>query len=164
MYTTNPLNNVSLPMSAGNTHTDRLQAALNSYRWTQFAGRLGKVIARLTGRSTSLVNLETLKAQNRVSGRRHVGLRSVPLSQIRGSEGRSQDFDCRFNPLRDHTQQRWVSVMLARCQGVPLPPVELIQIGAAYFVRDGHHRIAVARALNESCIDAEVTAWDVARK
>ena len=43
-----------------------------------------------------------------------------------------------------------------------LPPVALIQVGHLYFVRDGHHRISVARALGQETIDAEVTVWDVA--
>lgn len=30
-----------------------------------------------------------------------------------------------------------------------------------YFVKDGHHRISVARALGESAIDAEIIIWDV---
>ena len=55
-----------------------------------------------------------------------------------------------------------MSVLLARWMDVPLEPVQLIQIGDDYFVRDGHHRISVARALGETCIDAEVTVWMVA--
>jgi hypothetical protein len=39
--------------------------------------------------------------------------------------------------------------------------VELIQVGDLYFVRDGHHRISVARAWGQATIDAEVTVWEV---
>jgi hypothetical protein len=45
--------------------------------------------------------------------------------------------------------------------GRELPPVELVQIGDFYFVRDGHHRISVARAMGQEHIEAEVTVWDV---
>jgi hypothetical protein len=162
MFTTNNFYNLSTPMPAGDAHTQKLQAALNSYRQAQLAGWLGKLWAALRGRCTGLVNLEKVQAEGKVASRRYVGVRSVALKQICGSEGRSQDFDGRFNPLRGHTQQRWLNVMLARQAGIPLPPVELIQIGAAYFVRDGHHRISVARALDEDCIDAEVTLWELA--
>lgn len=58
--------------------------------------------------------------------------------------------------------ERWVNVMLARQAGVPLPSVEVIQIGEAYYVHDGYHRISVARALGEECIQAEVTVWEPA--
>jgi hypothetical protein len=45
---------------------------------------------------------------------------------------------------------------------VTLPAVDLIQIGDVYFVRDGHHRISVGRAMGQEIIDAEVTVWEVA--
>ena len=41
------------------------------------------------------------------------------------------------------------------------PPVELIQVGEVYFVRDGHHRISVSRVLGRVEIDAVVTVWSV---
>jgi hypothetical protein len=42
-----------------------------------------------------------------------------------------------------------------------LPPVALIQVGDYYFVRDGHHRISVARALGQQVIEATVEVWQV---
>jgi hypothetical protein len=42
---------------------------------------------------------------------------------------------------------------------VGLPPVELVQVGETYFVRDGHHRVSVARAMGEGFVEAEVTVW-----
>ena len=38
-----------------------------------------------------------------------------------------------------------------------MPPVELLKVGDIYFVRDGHHRVSVARALGRADIDAYVT-------
>ncbi|HSN74547.1 MAG TPA: transcriptional regulator, partial [Anaerolineae bacterium] len=78
-----------------------------------------------------------------------------------GSMGRTGDFDHHFHPLDDRLRSRWISVAMARRQFIPLPPVSLVQVGACYFVQDGHHRISVARALGESAIDAEVIVWDV---
>jgi hypothetical protein len=54
---------------------------------------------------------------------------------------------------------RWLRVAAARDQGKVLPPVVLVQVGDVYFVRDGHHRISVARALGQLDIEAEVTVW-----
>src|SRR6266540_5030436 len=76
-------------------------------------------------------------------------------------EGRCDDFDVGFHPLKEHTEERWVSVARAQLRGLGLPPVELIQLGAVYFVRDGHHRISVAAALGQQEIDAVVTVWRV---
>lgn len=50
---------------------------------------------------------------------------------------------------------------VARQQGKALPPVRLVQVGDLYFVRDGHHRISVARALGQQDIKARVTIWQV---
>jgi hypothetical protein len=56
---------------------------------------------------------------------------------------------------------RWLSVARALEKGVALPPVELIQLGDRYFVRDGHHRISVARAMRQDEIEATVTVLEL---
>jgi hypothetical protein len=114
----------------------------------------------LRRRAWRLLDLD-LVPPSQVRGRRYGGIQSVAISQICGSMGRSGDFDHCFHPLDDRLRSRWVNIALARCQFVPLPAVSLVQVGACYFVEDGHHRISVARALGESAIDAEVTVWEV---
>lgn len=123
-------------------------------------GQWGRLWARLTGRSRCLWALKALAP--RVRNRTYVGLRTVWLHQICGSEGRERDFDADFHPLQERDQQRWVRVAVAWQAGEPLPPVTLIQVGDRYFVRDGHHRISVARALGQESIEAEVAVWEVA--
>jgi hypothetical protein len=113
----------------------------------------------LTGRSRRLLKLATVKETCSVTARHYAGMETVPLISIRGSEGRPGDFDCDFNPLKDHNAHRWVSIAAARHLGALMPPVDLIQVGDIYFVRDGHHRISVARALGQQEIEAEVTVW-----
>ena len=44
---------------------------------------------------------------------------------------------------------------------VTLPPVDLYKIGDVYFVRDGNHRVSVARQLGQVDIDAYVTELQV---
>ncbi|MBE2197729.1 MAG: hypothetical protein IAE79_03895 [Anaerolinea sp.] len=94
----------------------------------------------------------------------YVGRQVVPLSQIRGSvtPARSHDFDASFRLLRNHDRARWQSILAARRRGVRLPPVTLIQLGAIYFIEDGHHRVSVARAEERPDIEAEVTVLQVA--
>lgn len=96
-----------------------------------------------------------------LQARRYAGIRDVPINQIRGSEGRSHDFTNDFRPLQRYTRQRWINVAAARQRGRELPPVELVQVGDVYYVRDGHHRISVAKARGETAVDAEVTLWNV---
>jgi hypothetical protein len=122
-------------------------------------GRLRYAWGWLTGRSQRLYDLNGLS--NTVGDQHYLGLRTVPLASIIGSEGRCRDFDSGFNPRQSATLERWLSVYFAAYQGIGLPPVSLIEIRGKYFVRDGHHRISVARKLGKVDVDAEVTAWDV---
>jgi hypothetical protein len=133
-------------------------AALRLYAGTRLHSRL----AALFGRSQRLPDLASLTRHSTLKGQHAAGLQTVRIDQIRGSEGRSQDFDAEFRPLSEHTKQRWLSVASAWFQGLTLPPVELIQVGDSYFVRDGHHRVSVARAAGQQQIEAEVLVWQVA--
>jgi len=96
-----------------------------------------------------------------VRGSYAVGICAVPVRQIRGSESRSDDFDADFRPRQTRTQGRWLSIATARLMGVTLPPVELLQVHDVYYVRDGHHRISVARAMGQEYIEAEVLVWEL---
>ena len=114
---------------------------------------------KLTRQPSQLLSLSDLALN--IKGRHYAGLRVVSLGAIRGTEGRLGDFDDAFNPINDRTRDRWKGIFMARSQFSNLPPVELIQVGEIYFVRDGHHRISVARDLGGQAIDAEVTVWSV---
>lgn len=91
----------------------------------------------------------------------HRGIQSVPLTKIRGSEGRTADFDADFRPLKATSKERWVNIAVAHARAEPLPAVDLIRVNDTYFVRDGHHRISVARMVGQQEIDANVTSWNV---
>ena len=87
---------------------------------------------------------------------RITGIVSVPLSKIIGTECRSDDFDADFRPLKNHLRERWISVAASRSTGVVLPAVELVQDGSGFYVRDGHHRISIAKAVGQLEIDARI--------
>ena len=123
---------------------------------------LRRIGARLRGRAFRLQNLEAVQAALRIRDAHFAGTRPVPIARIRGSEGRAKDFDGDFRPLNPASKSRWIGLAAAWLRGEHLPPVDLIQVGDVYFVRDGHHRISVARALGQREIDALVTVWDVA--
>jgi hypothetical protein len=86
----------------------------------------------------------------------YVGRRTVPVESIVGSEGRYADFDDEFLPLRGSSEEKWRSVYAALRRGVELPPVSLLKVGDAYFVRDGNHRVSAARWLGVVALDAKV--------
>jgi hypothetical protein len=96
-----------------------------------------------------------------VTNRYALGVHSIALANIVGSVEKPGDFDQRFRPLKPHSEARWVRVATAMIRGETIPPVELIQVGSAYYVQDGHHRISVAKALGYAYIDAIVTVWKV---
>jgi hypothetical protein len=129
------------------------------YNLARNQAQRGLLWSTLTRRSRSLLALDEIEVTGDVH--RDAGLRLVPISQIRGSESRSSDFDRDFNPLQDHNKRRWLSVAAARRRGKTLPPVKLVQVGDVYFVRDGHHRISVARALGQRSIQARVLVWEM---
>jgi hypothetical protein len=114
----------------------------------------------LIGRRHNLPNLYDMsKGTNGVQERAYAGLHPVPVAQIYGSEGRRADFDADFRPLKTYNRDRWVRVAVAHSQEVALPAVELVQVDDRYFVRDGHHRISVAKMMGQQEIEAEVTVW-----
>lgn len=121
------------------------------------AGRNHKFFNMLTRRPSHLKDLASY--QSPMKSGHYVGQQEVALDDIRGTEGRQNDFDDCFHPLTDRTRLRWESIAKAYDAGVSLPPIELIQVGKVYFVRDGHHRISVARALGQTTITANVTVW-----
>jgi hypothetical protein len=120
------------------------------------AGRQRAFWARWLRRPNRLRRLEGSRA---TGGGYSAGLCEVELDRIRGSEGRASDFDDQFNPLSETVRQRWQRVASALENGIHLQPVVLIQVGQDYYVRDGHHRISVSRALGLATIAADVTVW-----
>jgi hypothetical protein len=86
-----------------------------------------------------------------------VGLRVLPLEAIVGSVDRGRDFDRSFRPTSSRVRGRWEQIAAAVRRGESMPPIDVLQIGEIYFVRDGHHRVSVARALGQTDIDANVT-------
>jgi hypothetical protein len=98
---------------------------------------------------------EVVEALGRV-GERDLGSRVIPLDSIVGSVDRTRDFDRRFRPTSQRVRPRWERIALARRRGEAMPPIEVYRIGDAHFVRDGHHRVSVARAQGQDVIDAHV--------
>jgi len=95
---------------------------------------------------------QILKPKNEV----YVGMKTVPIEKIVGSEGRYQDFDNHFLPRASNLRQRWERVDEARLTDVMLPPIQLYELSGLYFVRDGNHRVSVAKAQGVEFIDAEI--------
>ena len=115
------------------------------------------LLAFLTRNPNRLVSWDEAVDKLGLMGEVYRGLRSVPVDRIVGSVGRYEDFDRAFMPTHDSLERRWDAVARAYDGSRALPPVRLYQVGDAYFVVDGHHRLSVAREAGDQFIDAEVT-------
>ena len=85
-------------------------------------------------------------------------MKVIPIEKIVGSEGRYNDFDNRFFPKSSHLKNRWEHVDQAAIESIDLPPIKVYEIAGLYFVRDGNHRVSVAKARGTEFIDAEVVS------
>lgn len=91
-------------------------------------------------------------------GESDVGLRMVALDAIAGTVDRSHGgFDRQFRPTSARVRGRWERIANAVRRGERMPPISVLRIGEVHFVRDGHHRVSVARALGLDQIEAYVT-------
>jgi hypothetical protein len=118
---------------------------------------LQEMMSLLRGQSAELLSFEEVRARLRLRAESYKGLQDISLDKIIGSVGRHKDFTKRFLPKTDEMRERWgrVYAKVNSMQGVP--PIEVYQVGDVYFVRDGNHRVSVARELKAKTIEAHVT-------
>jgi hypothetical protein len=116
-----------------------------------------KVLGVITGQPSDLLSFEEVRRILRLANNYYRGLQYIPLDKIVGSVGRYRDFTKEFLPLTDEMRERWARVEEQVKTG-GLPPVELYKVGDVYFVRDGNHRVSIARANNSPDIEAYV--WE----
>src|SRR5918999_3204078 len=106
--------------------------------------------------SNQLLSFEEVKSALGAVEQVYLGMRTVPVAKIVGSVGRHRDFDRAFLPSKGNLGTRWKRIDQLMQRAEELPPISLYKIGDAYFVRDGNHRVSVARQLGVEMIDAEV--------
>ena len=123
---------------------------------------LARLLHAFDPRSQRLLSLDEAKKTLRPTGETYRGLQFVPIDRIVGSEGRYRDFSRSFLPKHDHMRQRWTSIDRAHQSDIILPAVRLYEIADCYFVRDGNHRVSVAKTLGMQAIDAEVISLKTA--
>ena len=139
------------------------QGAENDFLRVRRHQTLSKLAARMRG-DTDVLS-ETLSFNDVVDalgrrGEHDRGLQLIPLDRIVGSVDKVRDFDRRFRPTSDRSRQRWERLAEKSRMGEYLPPIDVYQLGNLYFVRDGHHRVSVARAQGATDIDAHVVQID----
>ena len=112
----------------------------------------------LSPEEASLISLNDVKQMLKPTNETYIGMKVIPIEKIVGSEGRYNDFDNRFFPKSSHLKNRWEHVDQAAIESIDLPPIKVYEIAGLYFVRDGNHRVSVAKARGTEFIDAEVVS------
>lgn len=115
----------------------------------------------LTNKDNQLLPFDEVIKTLPIKGRHSIGTREISIDKIIGSVGRYHDFDRAFLPRQTHTKHRWMNIDAAHLQDIILPPIEVYKVGEVYFVKDGNHRVSVAREKGQIYIDANVIELDV---
>ena len=134
------------------------QLALRDFQQARKQAVMQQILSRLRGKANELLCFDEVRQQLRSTGitiKR--GLQEIPMDKIVGSVARYQDFTRGFLPKHDKDEERWVGLKSAVSDMVGIPPIDVYQVGDAYFVQDGNHRVSIARRLESKTISAYVT-------
>ncbi|NJL94546.1 MAG: hypothetical protein HC915_12900 [Anaerolineae bacterium] len=142
------------------TMTDYFRNAAHD-QWTQARRRavITRLTANLRGREARLIDYDEIAQRLSLRSARYIGCLPILLEKIVGSVGRYQDFTAAFLPVTREMQSRWENVALLFLDPARFPPpIEAYKVGENYFVRDGNHRVSVARQLKLADVEAHV--WE----
>ncbi|MCE1253119.1 MAG: hypothetical protein LWX83_06165 [Anaerolineae bacterium] len=110
----------------------------------------------LFNQNNSLMDFDEIRKEIPWQGQFDIGMKEIRMEDIVGSVGRYQDFDRSFLPRRIDSRDRWVNIDKAHIKEINLPPIEVYKVGSVYFVKDGNHRVSVARERGQQYIEANV--------
>jgi hypothetical protein len=132
------------------------QIVIDDFNRAVRVGRWRHLLGHFRAKGNALLCYDEATKRQQLAGQHDLGTQTIRIDQIVGSMGRCDEFDRAFYPRQTFTSRRWMSVDRAAHQDIALPAVELLKIGDQYFVKDGHHRISVARAHKQVFIDAHI--------
>lgn len=118
--------------------------------------QIQKVLSTFRWKNPDLLSFYEVTKLIKPDAQFYKGMQTIPVKNIIGSENRYHDFSAAFYPKSHILQHRWESIDAARLDDIPLPPISVYKLGDWYFVRDGNHRVSVAKAKGQEFIDAEV--------
>ena len=132
--------------------------ALRDFQNARQQAVMQQLLARVRGEGVNLLPFDKIKDQLHPTGETiEHGAQEIPLDKIVGSVARYKDFTRSFLPKHDADLERWTGVRVAVTDMVGIKPIKVYQVGDAYFVQDGNHRVSIARRLNSQTITAYVT-------
>ena len=128
----------------------------NDFDAARLKAKIQKVFSTFRWKNPNLLSFYEVTKLIKPDSEAYLGMQTIEVKKIIGSENRYQDFSLAFYPTNNALKNRWESVDAARLDNITLPPISVYKIGEWYFVRDGNHRVSVARSEGMEFIDAEV--------
>jgi hypothetical protein len=126
------------------------------FHLAQRRARVNAVLSLVTGKRDRMLFLEEVLDSMRPMSQSYVGVRPIEVGRIVGSESRTREFGRSFLPLRSFLKHRWTRVNKAYRGDVALAAIRVFELDGLYYVRDGRHRVSVARFHRVEYIDAEI--------
>jgi hypothetical protein len=126
-------------------------------RRAQLLAELGRRLRREPDDVALILPFDEVVDALGIVGETQLGLQSIPLDSVVGTVDRTRDFDRGFRPTTPRLRGRWQRIAAAQRRGESFPPISVYRVGDLHFVRDGHHRVSVAKSLGRKDIDAYVT-------
>jgi hypothetical protein len=126
-------------------------------RRSQLIAELGRRLRREPDDVALILPFDEVVEALGMVGEVELGLQTIPLDSIVGTVDRTRDFDRGFRPTTTRVRGRWQRIAAAQRRGEAFPPISVYRVGDLHFVRDGHHRVSVAKSLGREDIDAYVT-------
>jgi hypothetical protein len=145
-----------MPRDTGFPRTDA-QFDFGRARRQRALARLAKRLRKSPDDVDLILPFEEVVAALGRKGERSLGLQVIDLDSIVGTVDRGTGFDRRFRPTSSKVRSRWERIAEAQRRGRAMPPIDVYRVGDLHFVKDGHHRVSVARAQDQDKIDAYVT-------
>lgn len=123
-------------------------------------GRMQELLSTLMWKNNELLSFYEVTKLLKPKVETYRGIMPIPVDQVIGSESRYHDFTLAFYPRKEMLRSRWQSIDEAHLREIQLPPISVYKLGDCYFVRDGNHRVSVAKSQGVEFIDAEVVELD----
>ena len=139
-----------------NLNNSQITQVENDFNLARRRARFESILSALNWKSTSLFSLYEVTSLIRPVSETYKGIYPIELKRIIGSENRYMDFSHNFMPKNNHLRSRWQHLDLVMHKNEEWPPISVYEITGWYFVRDGNHRVSVAKANGAEYIDAEI--------
>jgi hypothetical protein len=114
---------------------------------------------RLPGRAADcgpLLQLSQIQRQLHLGSPVMEGVETIAVAQIVGTLNRARDFDGCWRPAWPSLKKRIKDILAAAPSSLD-EPIEVVRLDRAYFVVDGHKRVAIAHEQGREFIDARVS-------